>query len=130
MNAPLRGRHAAAGLVQDLDGRPVVLLEHDTQWARTLRQTLMSWGVEVFLGAEGVAADEAPLILMSEHAFASHVFRDRLRRARHLLPEADLLVITEAGAPIDGLPDCLLSHGDLADCLRGLGVSFFCEVHA
>lgn len=130
MNVSLRGRHAPAGLVADLDGRPVVLLEYETQWGRAFSQSLMSWGVDVFFGPEALGADDAALVVVPEHGLGSRVVRDRLRLARHLLPEADLLIVSDAGQPIGDSSNSVMWPGDLAACLRASGVDFHCEVRA
>jgi hypothetical protein len=105
----------------------IVLLDHDTDWGRTFRRRLMSWGVEVVLGAHAPQHGAEPMLVMRAGAYGSDRMRGRVRQARALLPQAPLVLVTAAQ---DGLPPGPVSTEDndsLIAILQSVGIGFIRE---
>lgn len=114
----------------DFAEQNIVLLDHDTEWGRAFHTWLVSWGIDVMIGPHATVAGSLSLLVLSQMGFASEVVRDRLRVARALLPEAQLVLVMSPAFSIWPQPNCMTDTVDLRDLLRSVGISFVSDLCA
>lgn len=103
----------------------VILLDVDGLRAG-LRPVLQALGIDVFLGTNNPQCGEKPLLLLSAGSFRHHETRERVQKARRVLPGAQLCIITgvmpadSSNQPVSGL----CQHNDVLALLSAAGIGF------
>jgi hypothetical protein len=122
VSAAAHARRAAPAEVAD--PLLVLLLNHDSDWGRSFRSRLMSWGVDVVIGPYAHGPSLPSAIVLDQATSGSDMVRQRLRQARALLPAAQIVVVTSAGESAGRAPVCAEDHDDFRDCLHAAGIGF------